>query len=673
MPDGAVVVREGDGDRTMYVILDGVAEARRGDVTLARLLPGQHFGELGMIGGGPRAASVVAVTPLVLGVLTRDAYRELAAADPTAALWLLEAVVSGLGVRLTEVTDSVGALLTERSLPRRTQIRVRIGDEVRQVPTGVTVGSLLARANGDVVVAALIDRRPVSLGTRITSPCTVAPLTSASNDGERILRRGLGLLLLEAARRVDPLVELRLGHSLGVGQRVLVAGRIADELPTLAAALEHEMAALAAADVPMREELWHVDEARERFVEVGWDDAEALLDGWLQPMVPVATFGEVQALALDPPGPDAGALTGARVVANGKELVLMYPPSIVRRSPDDGHVGVARVESDHAAALVSDQERFLASLGVTSVGAFNQACVKGGLTELIRVSEGYHEKRLSAIADRIAGRAGTRIVAIAGPSSSGKTTFIKRLRVQLQVDGIRPHELSLDNYYCDREATPRDEHGEYDYEAFEALRIDLLTEHLRRLAAGDEVATARYDFRTGKSDPTGGRTLRLGPGEIVLLEGIHGLNPRLHAMLPPAAAFAVFVCPLAQLPFDRLSRVHPSDVRLVRRIVRDRHTRNLDAAANIGRWDSVRRGERRHIFPYQHTADVVFDTSLIYELSVLKIYAQRYLLEVPHDHPSYTTAFRLLRLLDRFVPIYSDHVPPTSILREFIGGGGFEY
>ncbi|MBK9031033.1 MAG: hypothetical protein IPL61_06810 [Myxococcales bacterium] len=342
----------------------------------------------------------------------------------------------------------------------------------------------------------------------------------------------------------------------------------------------------------------------------------------------------------------------------------MYPPSIVRRSPDDGHVGVARVESDHAAALVSDQERFLASLGVTSVGAFSQACVKGGLTELIRVSEATTRSgcprsptgspaapaRASSRSPGRRPRARPRSSSACGSSSRSTASVRTSCRSTTTTAIARPRRATSTASTTTRRSR--------------ALRIDLLTEHLRRLAAGDEVATARYDFRTGKSDPTGGRTLRLGPGEIVLLEGIHGLNPRLHAMLPPAAAFAVFVCPLAQLPFDRLSPVHPSDVRLVRRIVRDRHTRNLDAAANIGRWDSVRRGERRHIFPYQHTADVVFDTSLIYELSVLKIYAQRYLLEVPHDHPSYTTAFRLLRLLDRFVPIYSDHVPPTSILRE---------
>ena len=290
------------------------------------------------------------------------------------------------------------------------------------------------------------------------------------------------------------------------------------------------------------------------------------------------------------------------------------------------------------------------------------------------MSEGFQEKRIGRIADEIQARGrSVKVVCLAGPSSSGKTTFIKRLKVQLQVNGVNPVGLSLDDYYVDRDLTPKDDKGEFDYEAFEALRVDLLQENFTRLLAGESVRTAHYDFATGASAPTGGPEIKLGPNDILMLEGIHGLNPRLLSALPDTAVYRVFACPLAQLPFDRLTRVHASDVRLLRRLVRDRHSRGSTAAANIMRWASVRSGERKHIFPYQHHADSVFDSSLIYELSVLKVFAERYLLEVPQSHPAYTTAFRLLGLLDRFVTIYPDHVPPTSILREFIGGSGFEY
>ena len=668
--DGAVVVQEGGRDRTLYLVVDGEAEASRGGVVVARMLPGEYFGELSLLVEAPRAATVTATAPLVVAALSLDAYRELAAQHPAVALALTERIVAGLRARLTDVSDSLGALLRERSLPRRARVQVTVRGHRREVATGVAVGSLLPATIGELpVVAALIDRRPVSLGERVTSPCTIEAVTTATADGERIHRRGLALLLLEAARRVDPTAELAFGHSLGFGQRVRVRGRIKDELPALAARLEQELAALVAADLPVREELWYVDEAREYFTEAGWLEVGALLEAWLTPLVPVSTFGQVHALALDPPGPSAGALGGARVLTEDGELLLVYPPVSSARPVDDDELRRTRAILQR---MTSAQERWLEALDIDSVGAFNRACIGGRVQDLIRVAEGYHERRVSEIADQIR-HSGARMVAIAGPSSSGKTTFIKRLRTQLQVLSATPYELSLDDYYVDRERTPRDASGDYDFEAFDALEVDLLTDHLARLCEGDEVEIPRYDFRRGASVRKSGRRVRLGDGDVLLVEGIHGLNPRLAELVPAGAAFAVFVCPLAQLPFDRLSRVHTSDVRLLRRIVRDRHGRGHDAASSIARWPSVRAGERRHIFPYQHRADAVFDTSLIYELSVLKVYAQRYLLEVPSTHPSYTMAYRLQQLLERFVPIYPDHVPPTSILREFIGASGFEY
>jgi uridine kinase len=324
--------------------------------------------------------------------------------------------------------------------------------------------------------------------------------------------------------------------------------------------------------------------------------------------------------------------------------------------------------------MTQQQERWLETLDTRSVGAFNRACITGHVGELINVSEGFHEKRISRIADEVHGRGkSARIVCIAGPSSSGKTTFIKRLSVQLQVLGMNPIAISLDNYYCDREQTPRDNKGEYDFEALEALRLDLLQEQLARLLKGEVVKTADYHFKTGKSDPTGGPELKVDHHSVLMLEGIHALNPALLAQMGKEELFRVFICPLAQLPFDRATRLHASDVRMIRRIVRDRHSRGYSAADTIQRWESVRDGERKHIFPFQHHADAVFDSSLIYEIAVLKVYAERYLLEVPRDGRAWLTAFRLLGLVDRFVALYPDRVPPTSILREFIGGSSFQY
>jgi uridine kinase len=324
---------------------------------------------------------------------------------------------------------------------------------------------------------------------------------------------------------------------------------------------------------------------------------------------------------------------------------------------------------------MNEHGRWLASLGVTSVGAFNRGCVTGSVSETIRVAEGFHEKRLGKIADGIAAREGrVRVVGIAGPSSSGKTTFIKRLKVQLTLVGIDPVALSLDDYYVDRARTPRDDKGEYDYEALEALDLELLRDHVHRLLRGETVRTAKYDFLTGTSHADGGSEITLGPRRVLMLEGIHGLNPKLLSdAVPSAHVFRIFIQPMTALPYDAASRVSPSDLRLLRRIVRDRRGRGCTPGDNILRWPSVRRGERLHIFPFVDQADVVFDTSLAYELSVLKTYAERYLLEVPVEHPAHPTANRLRQLVDKFVAIHAAHVPPTSILREFIGESAFEY
>ena len=325
--------------------------------------------------------------------------------------------------------------------------------------------------------------------------------------------------------------------------------------------------------------------------------------------------------------------------------------------------------------MPAEHQRWLAAMGVTSVGAFDELCISGQVSQLIRVAEGFHEKRIGQIADQIAaGRDRIRIISIAGPSSSGKTTFIKRLTVQLQIDGVNPVGISLDDYYVDREKTPRAPSGDWDFEALEALDLGLLQAHVGRLLAGEKVRTARYDFFTGKSDPEGGPEIQLRRGDVLMLEGIHGLDPKLLGPIPrEGELFRIFIHPATTLPFDRLTRVSATDLRLLRRIVRDRHQRGYSAADNIMRWPSVQDGERQHIFPFQDEADAVFDAALVYEPAVLKVFAERYLLEVPPAHPAFPTAHRLRYLVDRFVSIYPDHVPPTSLVREFIGGSGFEY
>ena len=679
---GEAIVREGATDGDLFFVQQGHASILRGEVDVGQVGPGDHFGEMALLAEAPRAATVRATEPMTALRLSRSAFEQLAADHPALALALLRRLVRGVSGWLTDMTASVEAMLRERSLPRRTRVGVVLGGRLQPVRTGTRLAELLPETHdGEFVVAALVDRRPVSLVTAVTSDAVIEPLTTAHWEGGRIYRTSLALLLLEAAKRCRPDLTICMEHSLGFAQHVSVEGDVGS-LPELANALTNAMLALVDADVPLREELWTAEEARTHFTQTGWRTAADLLATWRDATVPMVSYGEVYALELGPLVHRTGVLSGFCLLPDPRGLLLIYgsvDPVVPHHKahaedpPQDPIKTAATTASRHAEAMLADHRRWLAAIGTTSVGGFNRACVDGDVPKLIRIVEGYHEKRISQIADAIAARReDIDVVCVAGPSSSGKTTFIKRLEVQLQVNGLRPRGLSLDDYYVGRAETPRDEAGELDYETLDALEIGLLQQQVGRLLEGEEVTTARYDFVAGESDPTGGRTIRLRDDDLLLLEGIHGLNPRLLHPIDDARIFRIYISPLAQLPFDRLSRVRASDLRLLRRIVRDRHRRGSNAADAILRWPSVRRGERFNIFPFGHHADEVFDSSLIYEVSVLKVLAEIDLLEVPPGHPASPTAHRLLRLLDRFVTIYPDHVPPTSLLREFIGGSGFD-
>jgi len=580
--------------------------------------------------------------------------------------------------------DGAPLSVRPRSLPRRTSVRITVGGDHSTVFMGTPVANVLPTVkDGALVVAALVDRRATSLDTPLLADAVVEPLSTRSWEGREVVRRSAGLLVLEAASRIADGREVRIGPSLSSAQ-VIETPDIRDpaELEALATALTAEVRALASRNVAFVEEVWAVEEAITHFEAHGWHDAVSMLRLWRDPTVPLVSCGGVYALSLAPLLARAGALDDLTIEVHAGGLILQFGRAILpfvptgwREVGDPSIPGGTGNGTPRSSEMVIAHRVWLRTLGVESVGGYNERCVSGKVSEIIHAAEGFHEKRIGRIADAIAARDDRmRIICIAGPSSSGKTTFIKRLTVQLQINGFMPKAISLDDYYVDRDATPRDAAGELDFEAIEALDLPLLQSHMARALAGAEVQTARFDFVAGKSQPAAGPTLHLGPRDVLMMEGIHGLNPALLGeAVDPAQIFRIFVHPMVGLPIDRLTSLSPADVRLIRRIVRDRHGRNLSAAENILRWPSVRDGERRHIFPFLPQADEVFDSSLAYELSVLKVYADRYLLEVPREHPSYTTAYRLRRLIDRFVTIYPDHVPPTSILREFIGGSAFEY
>jgi uridine kinase len=674
LPAGVPVHGQAEAGRHLDLMAEGRATGRREQQPVRRLGPGDHYGELAALGERHLGEQVTSETALLVARLSPELFEALGREAPGLALQLALARADGLGRELARLSGDLATGMRGRSTPRARTVRLTGPGGPAEVPTGTRLRQVLpARAEGSLVVAGLLNARPVSLNTPVYIDSVVAPLTLAHWEGRQIYAASVGLLLLEAAQAEAPRLLVRMGPSRGLVQVVQVEGD-PSEAAGLAPRIEAAMRALAAADAPFRVEYWATDEARAWFTERGWDDAAGLLRLRRQSTVRLVSCGQCYALFMGPLVPSAGLLTGFSLAPHPEGLALTLGPEDPRgqgRPPPPASTPA----SDLDGGMVREHQRWLRALDLRSVGAFSERCIDGRVSQIIRVAEGFHEKQIGRIADLIAAaRDRVRIISIAGPSSSGKTTFIKRLTVQLQIDGVNPVALSLDDYYVDRERNPRDARGEWDFEALEAIDLRLLQDHVRRLLAGETIRTARYDFKTGLSHPGGGPELQLSGQQVLMLEGIHGLNPRLLDGIPRAGElFRVFIHPATTLPFDRLTRVSATDLRLLRRIVRDRHHRGYRAADNILRWPSVQAGEREHIYPYQGEADVAFDSALVYEPAVLKIYAERYLLEVPADSPAYATAHRLRHLVERFVSIHPDHVPPTSLLREFIGGSGFEY
>ena len=318
-----------------------------------------------------------------------------------------------------------------------------------------------------------------------------------------------------------------------------------------------------------------------------------------------------------------------------------------------------------------EAEKWGEMMGVSVVGELNEKISKGKMQELLLISEALQEGRISKIAEQIIERGGVKFVMIAGPSSSGKTTFSHRLSIQLAAHGMKPHPIAVDNYFVNREDTPRDENGNYNYECLEAIDVELFNRDMNALLKGERVELPRFNFKLGKREYKGD-FLKMQPNDILVIEGIHGLNDRLSYSLPTESKFKIYISALTQLNIDEHNRIPTTDGRLIRRIVRDNRTRGTSAKATIAMWPSVRRGEDENIFPYQEQADAMFNSALLYELAVLKLYAEPVLFQIGSDEPEYQEAKRLLKFLDYFVGIPSEDIPKNSILREFVGGSCFD-
>lgn len=322
--------------------------------------------------------------------------------------------------------------------------------------------------------------------------------------------------------------------------------------------------------------------------------------------------------------------------------------------------------------IFKEHHRWQEILGIRTVGDFNQAIDAGHATDIINISEALQEKKLAKIAEEIASREGVKLVLLAGPSSSGKTTSCKRLSIQLAVNGLKPLQISLDDYFVDRDKTPKDENGEFDFESIYALNLDLLNEQFNALFRGEEVELPKYDFPSGKSVKSG-KKLKLEPNNVLVVEGIHALNPELTAHVPEEKIFRVYASALTTILLDNHNYIPTTDNRLLRRIIRDYKYRGVSAQETIRRWPSVRAGENRWIFPFQENADAMLNTAMLYELSVLKMQAEPLLQQVPENCEEFAEAYRLLKFLKYFKGIPYNNLPPTSLLREFLGGSSFHY
>ncbi|MDJ0841383.1 MAG: nucleoside kinase [Acidobacteriota bacterium] len=536
------------------------------------------------------------------------------------------------------------------------------------VGSGATIMDLISpdRIRREDIVAAMMNHHLVSLHTPLMRQSKISPVTAYDPDGQAVVKRTVAHMMHSLLTEHFPQMTFVVGQSLlgGYYYEIYKDGRPADDLEDLAEFLTRALSELSSKSVPFTYHNVHVGDALEMVTDL--DGAKRkLLDTWPALLVPLVTLGKFTDIPHGPYGPDTSIGKTARVIP--------YPPGLVLQFHTSEEAAQRKVSK--LWACYRETRDWNQLVNIPSVGHLNEAILQDRIDDVIRVAEALHEKKIVDIVDDITERRqGVRAVCVAGPSSAGKSTFVRRLSVQLRVRGIEPVILGLDDYYLDRDKCPRDEEGELDFEALEALDLQMINDHLAALLRGDEVYLPRFNFATGKSSiPTNRPSIRLGANQILLLEGIHGLHPELTRSIPRDTVYKVFINALTQLVIDGHNRIFTADTRLIRRIIRDRQYRHTKTADTIARWPSVRRGERRHIFPNQEEAEIMFNSTLVYEHAVLKTYATRYLLEVPRDHPSRAEAYRLSGFLDLFVPILPNAVPGNSVLREFIGDSHLDY
>ena len=515
------------------------------------------------------------------------------------------------------------------------------------------------------IVAALVNNKLMELSGCIKESAQVRFLDLTTREGARIYQRSLTFLLIYSAHVLFPDATVKIEHSLGKG---LYCEIVKD--PALngkdVEMLENKMCELVKKDIKISKRKVSKTDAKKVFKKQGYTDKVHLLDDYQKDTLSLYSIEDLE-----------DTLYGYHIPSTGylKVFALQYyKPGLILRFPDQQYPSALPpfVQHPKLFGIFREAERWGEILGFDTVGDMNRLIKEGNGPEAIRITEALHEKKISQIADLITERNNEiRIIMIAGPTSSGKTTFAQRLRIQLLVNGISPYLISLDDYFVDHAKTPLDEANKPDFEHIETIDLPLFNEHLLRLLAGDEVEIPTFNFTNGLREYNG-KSIKLEKNQPLIIEGIHGLNERLTYSIPRDQKFKIYISALTSLNIDRHTRIHTTDTRLLRRIVRDIQFRGTDALTNIRRWPSVRRGEECNIFFLQEEADIMFNSSLAYEVAVLKQFAEELLEKICDTEPEYLHVKRLLTFLSFFISMKpDDNIPSNSILREFIGGSCF--
>ena len=548
-------------------------------------------------------------------------------------------------------------------------IKATVNQSIYEVKEGTTLSDLAKQVQlpqEPIILLAYMDGKLRELFTPMTKDCHVRFVTLKEQAGYMAYKRTATLMFLKACEDLlgtGATTKIALDYSIGNSIFCdFLEDRVIDE--AFARSIQKRMEELAKANLPITKRSLDTDQAAKYFDRIGFKGKKELFQFRRESKMNIYSLDGYDNYFYGYMAPSTGYISAFLVSAYQHGVVLQIPK---RKQTEEIVPFTPQPKLFH---VMQRSREWTKTMGVDTVGALNDEITHGNINHLILLQEGLQEKLLADIADEIVSK-NKRIILIAGPSSSGKTTFSHRLSIQLQIAGLTPHPVSMDDYFLDRELYPRDENGNYNFETIASLDVDLLTKHINQLLDGEEIDVPSYNFISGKREYRGHK-LKIGEKDVLVMEGIHGLNGTLTNEIPEDAKYRIYVSALNQINLDEHNRIPSSDGRLLRRIVRDAMTRGNDARETISRWDSVRKGEEDNIFPYQEEADVMFNSAQIYEIAVLKQYAEPLLFAVPKDCPEYQEAKRLLKFLEYFLNIPSEAIPKTSLLREFIGGSCFD-